>query len=464
MKNNADEIRRLKERLGQGTLKTVIIPHISADGDAAGSCSALSEVLQQVGIEWHILTCDFIPEYLRFLKNISSAISFQEKPEECKRLLADADLIFMLDHNTVAREGDLENWVVASPAGRVIIDHHPDPDPQQYVISDTQVSSTCELLYIVMSQIWGKEIVTPDIAGALYTGINTDTGGLSHNSSHPQTYRIIADLLEAGLDKAYIHERIYQMNNLSRLRLIGNVLLNKLEVNEQYPVAIMPITREELDRYNYKDGDLEGLVNIPLSVHNVCVSVQITERRERVKLSFRSKGNVPVNEWAKAFFNGGGHLNAAGGDGFAAGRSGEKGKRNDSLVFRTTKKQRYLNIHILLKTFIVMPFFKFHFVEASRMAGVSRRMADRLQETIGCPREHIVFELIHSSVVADVTIKSGNDWPYVEVDYFERPPEVQHEVAKVIYECLMAAGYQNSDVYFRYLTPENYYENGACLK
>lgn len=103
MKNNADEIRRLKERLGQGTLKTVIIPHISADGDAAGSCSALSEVLQQVGIEWHILTCDFIPEYLRFLKNISSAISFQEKPEECKRLLADADLIFMLDHNTVAQ-------------------------------------------------------------------------------------------------------------------------------------------------------------------------------------------------------------------------------------------------------------------------------------------------------------------------------------------------------------------------
>jgi phosphoesterase RecJ-like protein len=192
-------------------------------------------------------------------------------------------------------------------------DPDPDPDPQQYVISDTQVSSTCELLYIVMSQIWGKEIVTPDIAGALYTGINTDTGGLSHNSSHPQTYRIIADLLEAGLDKAYIHERIYQMNNLSRLRLIGNVLLNKLEVNEQYPVAIMPITREELDRYNYKDGDLEGLVNIPLSVHNVCVSVQITERRERVKLSFRSKGNVPVNEWAKAFFNGGGHLNAAGG-------------------------------------------------------------------------------------------------------------------------------------------------------
>lgn len=306
-------IDRLKSRLRTEKLKTIIIPHISPDGDAAGSCSALSQVMQKNGIEWHILTCDYIPEYLRFLKNIASAISYQDKPEVCKQLIAEADLIFMLDHNTVKREGDLEQWVVASQAERVIIDHHPDPDQQQYVISDTCVSSTCELLYIVIMKIWGKEVMSPDIANSLYTGINTDTGGLSHNSSRPQTYRIVAGLLELGLDKAYIHERIYQMNNLSRLRLIGNTLLNKLQVSSRYPVAIMPITREELDRYNYKDGDLEGLVNIPLSVHNVCVSIQITERKEKVKLSFRSKGNIPVNEWAKTWFKGGGHLNAAGG-------------------------------------------------------------------------------------------------------------------------------------------------------
>ena len=103
------------------------------------------------------------------------------------------------------------------------------------------------------------------------------------------------------------------MNNLSRLRLIGNTLLNKLQVDERYPVAIMPITKEELEKYDYKDGDLEGLVNIPLSVHNIDVSIQITERKDRIKLSFRSKGNVPVNAWAKAWFNGGGHINAAGG-------------------------------------------------------------------------------------------------------------------------------------------------------
>lgn len=306
-------IEKLKERLSCPELKVVIVPHISPDGDAAGSCSALSEALSIAGISWHILTCDYMPEYLRFLKNIPKLISYQDKAEECRRLIAEADLIFMLDHNTVKREGDLEPWVASAGAERIIIDHHPEPDVQDYVISDTRVSSTCELLYTVISGIWGREIINPDMANSLYTGINTDTGGLNHNSSRPETYRIIADLLEQGLDKAYIHERIYQMNNLSRLRLIGNVLLNKLQVNPHYPVAIMPISREELERYNYKDGDLEGLVNIPLSVHNVCVSVQITERKERVKLSFRSKGNVPVNEWAKAFFNGGGHLNAAGG-------------------------------------------------------------------------------------------------------------------------------------------------------
>lgn len=310
---NKEQVEKLMLQLAEKNLKVIIIPHISPDGDAVGSCSALSEVCRKAEIDCHILTCDYIPEYLRFLKNIPAAISYQDKAVECQRLLKEANLIFMLDHNTVKREGDLEPWVVNATAAKVIIDHHPEPDAQDIVISDTQVSSTCELLYSVIVKIWGKEMIDRNIANSLYTGINTDTGGLSHNSSHPGTYRIIADLLELGLDKAYIHERIYQMNNLSRLRLIGNVLLNKLQVNSKYPVAIMPITREELEKYDYKDGDLEGLVNIPLSVHNIAVSIQITERKERVKLSFRSKGNIPVNEWSKAFFNGGGHLNAAGG-------------------------------------------------------------------------------------------------------------------------------------------------------
>lgn len=313
MEHLYNTINRLKQRLEQKNLKAVIIPHISPDGDAAGSCSALAEVFRQRGIEGHILTCDYIPEYLRFLKNIPSALSYQDKPEECKRLIGEADLLFMLDHNTIRREGDLIPWVSAFSGEKVMIDHHPDPEEADYVISDVRVSSTCELLYTVITAIWGKQVISADISNALYTGINTDTGGLSHNSSRPQTYRVIADLLELGLDKAWVHEKLYQTNKLSRLRLVGNVLLNKLTVNPDFPVALLPITLGELEKYNYRDGDLEGLVNIPLSVENIFVSVQITQRKEKVKLSFRSKGAIPVNEWAKAHFNGGGHLNAAGG-------------------------------------------------------------------------------------------------------------------------------------------------------
>ncbi len=313
MKELNECIDELRFRLAEGVKNVVIVPHISPDGDAVGACSALAEVLSRVDIKWNILTCDRVPEYLRFLKHIPSAISNLDKPELCKQLSEEADLIFMLDHNSVRREGDLEYFVRNSKAHRVIIDHHPEPDAQNIVISDSQVSSTCELMYVVVTSIWGKEIITADMANSLYVGINTDTGGLCHNSSRPETYRIIASLLEAGLNKEFVHKHVYQMNNISRLRLIGNTLLNKLQVDEHYPVAIMPITKEELDRYGYKDGDLEGLVNIPLSVHNIEVSIQITERKERVKLSFRSKGNIPVNEWAKAWFNGGGHINAAGG-------------------------------------------------------------------------------------------------------------------------------------------------------
>ena len=308
-----EKIDKLKEWLKKPNLNVVIIPHISPDGDAVGSCSALAQVLQKTGVNSHIITCDYIPEYLRFLKQIPEAISYQDRGGLCKRLIADADLIFMLDHNTVKREGDLQELVATAKAERVVIDHHLEPEAYSLVISDTTVSSTCELLYRVILAVWSKEIIDSDIANSLYTGINTDTGGLSHNSSRPDTYRIIADLLELGLNKGYIHEQIYQNNRISRLRLIGNTLLNKLQLDENYPVAVMVITQEELERYDYQDGDLEGLVNVPLSIQHILVSIQITERKEKVKLSFRSKGNVPVNEWAKNWFSGGGHLNAAGG-------------------------------------------------------------------------------------------------------------------------------------------------------
>ena len=250
------EIERLKQRLAQENLKAVIIPHISPDGDAVGACSAFYTALTKAGIVCHILTCDYFPEYLRWLKNITRSVSFQDKPDVCRRLIAGADLLFMLDHNTVKREGDLEPFVSVFRGDKVIIDHHPDPEEAEYMISDIRVSSTCELLYTVITGIWGREAIDPDMANALYTGINTDTGGLSHNSSRPQTYRVIADLLELGLNKELVHHYLYQMNKLTRLRLIGHALLNKLTVNPDFPLAIIPITLEELEKYNYREGSL----------------------------------------------------------------------------------------------------------------------------------------------------------------------------------------------------------------
>ena len=311
VKECIEDLRRcMTERVVK---RVVIIPHISPDGDAAGACSALAEVMERLGVKWRILTCDYMPEYLRFLKHVPRLISYQDKPEDCRRLIAETDLIFMLDHNTTAREGDLEPFVREATAPRVIIDHHLEPDEEEVVISDTTVSSTCELLYTVITQIWGKGIVNADVANSLYAGINTDTGGLSHNSSRPETYRLVAELLEAGLDKAFVHEHLYQMNRLSRLRLLGYALLAKLKVTENYSLAIISLSKNELERFRFRDGDLEGLVNVPLTVRDVIVSVLVTERKDKVKLSFRSKGEVPVSEWTKRWFNGGGHLNAAGG-------------------------------------------------------------------------------------------------------------------------------------------------------
>lgn len=307
-------IEKLKGRLScAGKMKVVIIPHISADGDAVGACSALWQVMDKLGIPCQLMTCDYIPDYLKWLKRIPDAISFQNRHQECRQWLKEADVLFMLDHNTMAREGDLEPYTRKFKGDVIMIDHHPYPDPVDIRVSDTRVSSTCELLYTVITSLWGKEIIDTDVANALYTGISTDTGGLNHNSARPQTYRVIADLLELGMDKDYVHEQLYQRNSLSRLRLTGNCLLNKLTVEEKFHLAVIPITLQELELYNYKDGDLEGLVNLPLSIENIQVSVQITERKEKVKLSFRSKGDIPVNLWAKEHFNGGGHRNAAGG-------------------------------------------------------------------------------------------------------------------------------------------------------
>ncbi len=309
-----DEIAdALGKRFEEPGVKAVVIPHLNPDGDAAGASSALFQAMRYKGVDVKILVPDGFPEYLMWLNGLDEAVSCKMQPELCRKLLKSARIIFMIDHNTAKREGELEVLRRMSGAEVVMIDHHPFPEEADYRISDTTASSTCELMYDFIRKLWGKDCINADMANALYTGINTDTGGFSHNSSNPHTYRIVADLLELGLDKDKVHDYIYRMNKLSRLRLIGYLLARKLEILPGYPLALTSVTGEELRAYGYREGDLEGFVNTPLSVKEILVSVLVTEREGNVRLSFRSKGNLPVNKWANEYFNGGGHLSAAGG-------------------------------------------------------------------------------------------------------------------------------------------------------
>ncbi len=307
------KIEQLRDLLNGGVKRAVIIPHISPDGDAMGSCGALSLLLDKLGIQNQILICDSVPEYLQFLPKARTVVSNRVDPELCESYMMAADVLFMMDHNNPDREGELQLLNEAFMGKKVMIDHHLEPSPVDITISEPESPATCMLLYKVIKAIWGKEIISADMANALYAGINTDTGNFNHAASDPELYRTVADLLEQGLDRDYVYANIYQVSSLDKLRLTGNVILNDLQIHPDYPIAVIPVSLNELEHFHYKDGDLEGVVNIPLSIAAVKVSVLITERKDKVKISMRSKGDIPVNVWCEKYFNGGGHKNASGG-------------------------------------------------------------------------------------------------------------------------------------------------------
>lgn len=303
----------LRQKLGSTAQNIVIIPHMSPDGDAAGSSTALFQAMSKKGLNANIVMCDKFPNYLKWLEGVGNAISLHDKKEEAIDLLHNADMIFMLDHNTPKREGELEIYNRDFKGEIVMIDHHPMPEDVDYRLSYVAASSTCEIIYEFLTGMWGRDIIDADIANSIYTGLNTDTGGFKHNSSNPRLYEILADLLSLGLDKNKVDDLIYNVSSTERLRLIGHLLKNKLHVYEDYPLAVTIVNKDDLERYNYVEGDLEGFVNMPLSIKRVLVSIQLVEVDNVIRMSFRSKYSIPVNIWASQHFNGGGHRNAAGG-------------------------------------------------------------------------------------------------------------------------------------------------------
>lgn len=293
----------------------VIIPHVNPDGDAMGSVLALMRVLNNSGKNAAVVSPNSCPEFLSWMPGVGDVLVFDQDPKACLAALSNAQVLFFLDFNTPSRLKALSEWVGKSTAVKVMVDHHPHPEETVDILfSDTSVSSTCELLFHVLQGAGMAQFLDRDAAEALYTGIITDTGALSYNSSQPRTYYVVADLLKYNIDKAKVHQHIFNSHSFTRMKLLGYALSAKMKHLVSQEAAYITLSKEELTRYQSKNGDTEGFVNYPLSIDGINISALILEKNDLIKFSFRSRGEFPVNEFSATYFNGGGHKNAAGGE------------------------------------------------------------------------------------------------------------------------------------------------------
>lgn len=295
--------------------RIVIVGHKNPDGDAVGSCLGLSFFLKQRGHEVQVIMPNDFPEFLKWLPGCSSLITYDREAGRVKETIAKAEVIFTLDFNALNRTGDLAEVLQKATADFVMIDHHQQPDDYAVATySDVSMSSTAQMVYHFIEALDGKNEINSEIATNLYTGIMTDTGSFRFPATTAITHKVIANLIECGANNTEIHQNIYDTNSHNRLKLLG-VALNNLEILPEYRTAYISISQEELDQNQFRKGDTEGFVNYALSVKGIIFALIFIENKQEniTKISFRSKGDFSVNEFARAHFNGGGHTNAAGG-------------------------------------------------------------------------------------------------------------------------------------------------------
>ena len=295
----------------------VITCHQNADGDAIGSSLGWAEYLKLQGKEPTIIVPDQYPDYLHWLPNTEKVVRYDKHKEQADLLLKIADLIFCLDFNTPARVDEMQTALCASPAKKVLIDHHLGPDvPAVLTISHPEASSTSELVFRIVWQLGGFDELKKHFATPIYCGMMTDTGGFTYNSSDPTIYYIISQLLTKGINKDRIYRNVYHNFSEDRLRLTGFVMLERLVVDNERHASFYALRREDLKRFHFVKGDAEGLVNMPLQIkgHKLSISLrEDTDKPNLVWVSLRSVDDFPCNKMAADFFNGGGHLNASGG-------------------------------------------------------------------------------------------------------------------------------------------------------
>ena len=313
MKNK--NIAVLKELL-VGEKNIVIIPHTNPDGDAIGSSLALMHVLNKLQHKAEIVSPNEPPYFLKWTPGFDKIIYFDNDKKVCLSKIQNAEIIFTLDFNDLNRIGEMKDIVNSSNARIVMIDHHQNPkDYTDIVFSEPSTGSTCELLYEIIIQMGYEKIINSRIASCLYLGIMTDTGSFQYSNVSHRTHEIVSKLISNEINQSEIHNKVYNDSSISRLKVLGSALKNLHQIKE-LNTAYMFLKRENLKELDFKKGDSEGIVNYGLSLKNIIFSVIFIEDMEdinKVKISFRSQGNFSCNEFANDHFNGGGHINAAGG-------------------------------------------------------------------------------------------------------------------------------------------------------
>jgi bifunctional oligoribonuclease and PAP phosphatase NrnA len=295
--------------------KAVILTHFKPDADALGSSLGLSHYLKKKGHSTTVITPSDYPEFITWMPGNKDVFIFtKEKSEKAATLIREAQVIFCLDFSSLHRINDLGEMVQQSSAKKVLIDHHLEPEKfADFEQWDDTAASTAELVFKLIAELGDQALVDADIANCLYAGIMTDTGSFRHSNTSYEVLHIAAELVKHGANPYQVSKLIYDTNSIERLRLMGYVLSEKLQVLPEYRTAYIALTSDELKRFGSQTGDTEGLVNYGLSVKGIRLSVLISDRKDNIKLSLRSLGNFSVNDMARNHFSGGGHRNAAGG-------------------------------------------------------------------------------------------------------------------------------------------------------
>ena len=296
--------------------KVAIIMHKSPDGDAIGSSLGMAHFLKKLGHKVSVLSPNGFPDFLAWMPGAKNILTYDTKPKEAVKAIRGADFIICLDFNGLKRIDELGVEVAKADAIIMMIDHHPQPENfADLVFHSVKASSTGELVFDFIEMLDRKDKINKDIANCLYVGIMTDTGSFRFSSTTTHTHYVVAELMEKGAEISKVYKLVNDNNREQRMKLTGFALLEKMKILPELSTGFIALSHNDLKRFDYRDGDTEGLVNMPLSVQGVAFSALFTEKSEDgdIRISFRSKDKFDVNKFARAHFNGGGHLNAAGG-------------------------------------------------------------------------------------------------------------------------------------------------------